>query len=132
RTSVARDGYTYLHVVLVAGVILSAVGDELVIAHPVDELPAAEVAAVVGGPALYLLGHVLFRLRMAGSVSWRRLLGALACVVVGGIGTVAPALVVSALVVGVLVTVIGLEQLAATRRRRGGEATPLERLEAGT
>jgi low temperature requirement protein LtrA len=132
RTSVARDGYTYLHVVLVAGVILSAVGDELVIAHPTDELPAAEVAAVVGGPALYLLGHVLFRLRMAGSVNWRRLAGALACVAIGAVGMFAPALVVSALVVAVLVTVIGLEQLASTRRRRRGEAAPLEQLEAGT
>ena len=81
RTSLARDGYTYLHVVLVAGVILAAVGDELVIAHPTDVLPAAEIAVVVAGPAVYLLGHALFRLRMAGTVSWKRLLGAAACVV---------------------------------------------------
>ena len=37
--ALARDGYTYLHVVMVAGVIVAAVGDELVIAHPTDELP---------------------------------------------------------------------------------------------
>ena len=58
RTTMARDGYTYLHVVLVAGVIVSAVGDELVIAHPTEELPWPEVAAVVAGPAIYLLAHV--------------------------------------------------------------------------
>ena len=63
----ARDAYTYLHVVIVAGVIVAAVGDELVIAHPTEALPAAEVAAVVAGPAIYLLAHVLFRLRMAGT-----------------------------------------------------------------
>ena len=34
RTQTARDAYTYLHVVMVAGVIVAAVGDELVIAHP--------------------------------------------------------------------------------------------------
>ena len=39
RTQLARDGYTYLHAVLVAGIILAAVGDELVIAHPSEELP---------------------------------------------------------------------------------------------
>ena len=39
RTQLARDAYTYLHVVLIAGVIVAAVGDELVIAHPTDELP---------------------------------------------------------------------------------------------
>ena len=38
RTTMARDGYTFLHVVLVAGVIVSAVGDEIVIAHPTETL----------------------------------------------------------------------------------------------
>jgi low temperature requirement protein LtrA len=130
RTRLARDGYTYLHVVMVAGVILSAVGDELVIAHPTDVLPGREVAAVVAGPAIYLLGHALFRLRMAGSVSWKRLGGALACLAVGGVGAFAPGFVLSALLVGVLVTVIGSEHVAAARRRARGEASPLERLEA--
>ena len=54
---------------MVAGIIVAAVGDELVIAHPTDVLPAAEVAAVVAGPALYLFAHALFRRRMAGSWS---------------------------------------------------------------
>jgi low temperature requirement protein LtrA len=130
RTKLARDGYTYLHAVLVAGVILSAVGDELVIAHPTDELSHAELAAVVGGPALYLLGHVAFRLRMAGSVSWRRLGGALGCVAVGAVGLALPALAVQALLVGVLVAVLVLERLAAGRRRRRGDPSPLERLDA--
>ncbi len=39
RTRMARDGYTYLHAVIVAAGIVSAVGDELVIAHPGDVLP---------------------------------------------------------------------------------------------
>jgi low temperature requirement protein LtrA len=130
RTKLARDGYTYLHAVLVAGVILSAVGDELVIAHPTDELSHAELAAVVGGPVLYLLGHVAFRLRMAGSVSWRRLGGALGCVAVGVVGLAVSALAVQALLVAVLVAVLVLEQLAGARRRRRGEPSPLESLEA--
>ena len=129
RTRLARDGYTYLHVVLAAGVIVSAVGDEIVIAHPLERLSAAEIAAVVAGPAIYLLGHALFRLRMAGSLSWKRFGGALACVLVGATGTVAPALVVGTLVLAVLVAVIGLERLAAARRSARGEPSPLERLE---
>ena len=130
RTRLARDGYTYLHVVMVAGIIVAAVGDELVIAHPLDVLPGREVAVVVAGPALYLLAHVLFRLRMARSLSWKRLGGALACVALAPLGLVAPALVLSALVVGVLVAVIALEELAAARRRARGEPSPLDRLEA--
>jgi low temperature requirement protein LtrA len=129
RTQLARDGYTYLHVVMVAGVIVSAVGDELVIAHPLDRLSAAELVAVAGGPALYLVGHALFRLRMAGSISWKRLAGAVACGAVGATGAFAPALVVAALVVAVLIGVIVAEHLAAYRRSVRGEPSPLERLE---
>jgi low temperature requirement protein LtrA len=130
RTRLARDAYTYLHAGLVAGVIVAAVGDEIVIAHPGDELSAEEVAAVVAGPALYLLFHALFRLRMTGSPSWKRLVGALACVACGAIGVVVPALVVAGLVVAVLLGVIAAEQLAAARRAARGEPGPLERLEA--
>jgi low temperature requirement protein LtrA len=52
--------YTYLHVPMVAGIILTAVGDELAIAHPRGHAGAATVAAVLGGPALFLAGQVLF------------------------------------------------------------------------
>lgn len=127
RVRVARDAYTYLHVVIVAGVILTAVGDELVIAHPTEELPGEEVAAVAGGPALYLLAHVALRLRMTGSISACRLTGALACVAVGGIGTL-PALLMAALLIGVLVGVIVADYIAAEHRTARGEPSPLERL----
>jgi low temperature requirement protein LtrA len=129
RTRLARDAYTYLHVVMVAGIILAAVGDELVIAHPTEHLSAEEAAAVVGGPALYLVAHALFRLRMAGSIAWKRLAAALVCVAVGLLAGVVAGLVVGALVVMVLVGLIGAEHLAAYRRRLRGEPSPLERLE---
>jgi low temperature requirement protein LtrA len=131
RTNLARDGYTYLHVVLVAGVIVSAVGDELTIAHPAEPLPGTEVAVVVGGPALYLLGHALFRLRMAGTISWRRLGGAAACVLAGLLGSGLDGLALAALVLAIVVAVIASETLAARRRRARGEPDPLERLELG-
>jgi low temperature requirement protein LtrA len=130
RTRMARDAYTYLHVVLVAGIIVSAVGDELVIAHPTERLGRAEVAAVVAGPAIYLLAHTLFRLRLTGTVSWRRLSGAAACVVVGLVAGRADALMLAILVLGVLIAVIAAERVAAARRARRGEPSPLERLEA--
>jgi low temperature requirement protein LtrA len=130
RTLLARDAYTYLHVVIVAGVIVSAVGDELVIAHPTEVLSGPQIAAVVAGPAVYLLAHTLFRLRMAGSVSWNRLFGALACVAIGFIGIFTPALVVAALLILVLVAVIVSEYVAAARRNARGDPSPLEQLEA--
>jgi low temperature requirement protein LtrA len=128
RTRLARDGYTYLHGLMVAGVIAAAVGDELVIAHPREVLPTAEVVAVVVGPALYLLSHALFRLRMAGTLSRKRLAGAAACAAAGLVGLAVPALALAALIVAVLVSVIASEQVAAARRTARGEPSPLERL----
>jgi low temperature requirement protein LtrA len=129
RTVLARDAYTYLHVVIVAGILLTAVGDELVIAHPTDELPDGELLAVAAGPALYLFSLVLLRLRMSGTLGRRRLVGAIACLAIGAIGTFAPALVVAALLLGVLVAVIVGDQVAAAHRRHRGEPSPLERVE---
>ena len=128
RVLLARDAYTYLHVVLVAGILLNAVGDELVIAHPTEELSGAELAATVGGPALYLLAHVLLRLRMSGTLAVRRLLGAAACVVIGLVGSALSALVVAALLLAVLVGVIVGDQLAGIHRRQRGEPSPLDRI----
>jgi low temperature requirement protein LtrA len=128
RTVMARDAYTYLHVVLVAGIVVTAVGDELAIAHPSDELPGREVAAIVAGPAIYLLGQALFRWRMAGTISYKRLGGTVACLAAAAVGAFAPALVLSSLVTAILVAVITAEQVAGARRRRRGEPSPLERL----
>jgi low temperature requirement protein LtrA len=132
RTVLARDAYTYLHVVMVAGIIVSAVGDEIVIAHPTDRLHGPELAAVVAGPAIYLVAQVLFRLRMAGTLSRKRLGGALASVAAAGVGTFAPALVVSGLLVAVLAAVIASEQVSGARRRARGDPSPIERLDAST
>jgi low temperature requirement protein LtrA len=126
----ARDAFSYLHIPLVAGIIVAAVGDELVIAHPGEGLSAAELACVAGGPAIYLLGHVALRLRMAGSVSRTRLAAAAACVVVGVAAAPLPGLAVAAMVTGVMVVLIASEALSAHRSRLRGEAGPLEALEA--
>jgi len=130
RTTLARDGYTYLHVFIVAGIIVSAVGDELVIAHPTETLHGSALVAVVAGPALYLLAHVALRLRMTGTVGRKRLAGAMACLAVGFLGPHVSALVLSALLLSVLIAVIVAEQFAAIRRDRRGETSPLERLQA--
>jgi len=90
-------------------------------AHPTESLPDAEVAVGAAGPALYLVGQVLVRLRLLGCIYWVRLGGAVACILVGVLGAAVPGLLLEALLVGVLVAVIALEQSGATRRglRRG-------------
>lgn len=56
----ARIAYTYLHVLIVAGIIVSAVADELVLVHP-GHASQAGVVAIIAGPWLFLLGSALFK-----------------------------------------------------------------------
>jgi low temperature requirement protein LtrA len=108
REALGRDAYTYLHIPIVAGIILSAVGDQLLIATPSAHLPVAGAMAVLGGPALYLVGHNLFRWRMVHSVSIKRFV---ACGVLVASVLVAPHIAAvwtgawTALVLAVLVAV---------------------------
>ncbi len=57
----ARLAYTYIHLLMVAGIIVSAVADELVLAHPAGHTGPETTLAVLGGPALYLAGNLLFK-----------------------------------------------------------------------
>ena len=115
----ARDAFTYGHVLIIAGIILVAVGDEIVIAHPLDELKTAELLTVTAGPALFLAAQAALRWRMTGTVSRRRLAGIGLCVIIGLIGWLgAIAIVVGGLLVGLLVLLAIGDEVAA--RVRGG------------
>jgi low temperature requirement protein LtrA len=57
---IARVAYTYVHVLIIAGIIVCAVADEIVLVHP-GHADGAAIAAILGGPALYLLGNLLFK-----------------------------------------------------------------------
>jgi len=130
RTTLARDGYTFLHAVFAAGIILSAVGDELVIAHPTEVLPPSELVALAAGPAMYLFALTLFGYRLTGVLSKRKLFATLACIVVGFAGLFLPALAAAGLLVMVLVAVIWSNYLMASRSGARGEAFSVEQLEA--
>jgi low temperature requirement protein LtrA len=58
---IARNAYTYMHLPIVAGIIVAAVGDELVLHHPGGHTDFKTAAVVIGGPALYLIGNSLFK-----------------------------------------------------------------------
>jgi low temperature requirement protein LtrA len=71
----ARLSYTYLHLPLVAGIIVAAVGDDLVLAHPTGHTGAKTAAVLLGGPALYLIGNLLFKRATANSPALSHLVG---------------------------------------------------------
>jgi low temperature requirement protein LtrA len=57
----ARLAYTYLHMPIVAGIILTAVADELVLKHPDGHSDLKTVVSAIGGPLLFLIGTILFK-----------------------------------------------------------------------
>ena len=72
RNELARDSYSYIHFLLVAGIILLALGLKKAIGHPTDPLDDVPAFALVGGVAVYLLGLVAFRYRHIRTINRHR------------------------------------------------------------
>ncbi|APW38374.1 hypothetical protein RD110_15210 [Rhodoferax koreense] len=112
--------FHYTHVILVAGVIVCAVADELVIGHGPHHVEAKYLAVLLGGPAIYLLGNALFKRVVFGRVPLSHLAGLAALVLLVGIAAHATVAVIGAATTAVLAAVAGWEAVA---RRRPGMAT---------
>ncbi|CAI6066805.1 low temperature requirement protein A [Cohnella sp. JJ-181] len=56
----ARAAYTYTHLLLAASIVLSAVADELLLAHPAGHMETGAALVILGSPALYLLSNMIF------------------------------------------------------------------------
>jgi len=68
--ALGRDVFTYLHLPIIAGIVLMAVGDELVIAHPNEALELSGALTMLCGPALYLVGLVGCLIRVGHEMPW--------------------------------------------------------------
>ena len=124
----ARDAYTYLHMPIVAGIIVAAVADEVVIAHPGSSPSGVELAVILGGPVLYLIGHTLFRLRMIHNVSRKRLVAIAAVAALAPLGAALTSLGVAACVLAILTALAVTEtrNRLATADDRGSSPTPAD------
>jgi low temperature requirement protein LtrA len=98
QNEMARDSYSYLHLAMVAGIVLVALGLKLTIGHTGAHLHTVPAFALLGGLALYLLGHVAFRYRHIHTVNRRRLLLSIVLLILVPVATQVAALVALALV----------------------------------
>jgi low temperature requirement protein LtrA len=71
----ARLAYTYLHLPIVAGIVVCAVSDEILLAHPIGHVEIPAIAAILGGPALFILGVGLFKRTFAQNFPLSHLVG---------------------------------------------------------
>ncbi len=111
RGQIGRDIYTYLHLPIVAGIVLVAVADELVIAHPTDDLHDAGALVALGGPALFLVGLMAAAARIGHAQSRPRAVAVVALLAAVPLAAGASGLLVSALLTALLTLLVVDEQL---------------------
>jgi low temperature requirement protein LtrA len=128
----ARDAYTYLHAPIVAGIIATAVGDDLLIADPGHALRGVGLAMVLGGPALFLVGESLFRLRVTGAANAKRLAVAALLVLLAPLGSHISALALSATVAALLSALAVWELRTTALHRSSVELRHLQPQQGGT
>ena len=120
RAILARDAYTYIHYVIVAGIVGFAVGCKELVGDPTDHLATADAAALCGGVALYLLGHAIFRFRMTRTIGLHHLVAAGAAAALILVAPHVSALAVAGLLAAVLggAAISERLELAGLRRRQ--------------
>jgi low temperature requirement protein LtrA len=98
QNEMARDSYSYVHLLMVAGIVLVALGLKKTIGHFDEHLDTVPAFALLGGLALYLLGHVAFRYRHVKTINRQRLLLAIVLLILVPVAVELPALVTLAIV----------------------------------
>jgi low temperature requirement protein LtrA len=63
---IARLAFTYAHIPIVAGIVLSAVAEEFMLAHPHGPVDFKTASAILGGPVVFLAGNIWFKRAIRG------------------------------------------------------------------
>jgi low temperature requirement protein LtrA len=117
QVRIARDSFTYLHLPMVVGVVVFAVGVKKTLAHVDHELDTVPAVALCGGAALYFLALSAFKRRNIGSFNLPRLVAASALVVLAPVATAIPALLAVGLVAAISVALVAYEFVAYAEAR---------------
>jgi low temperature requirement protein LtrA len=107
----ALHSYSYLHLPMVVGIVLFALGLKTTVAHVSEELDTVPAVALCGGAALYLLGHIAFLFRTTGRVFRRRTIGTVVLLALIPAAIAIPALAALALVGLVCSLVVAYEAI---------------------
>ena len=126
QLAMARDSYSYLHLPMVAGIILFAVGVKKTMGDVGEPLKLVPAVALCGGVALYLLAHVLFRLRNVRTLSRRRLVVAGLLLALLPLAVEWPALATLAVVAGLCAGLIAYESIRYAEARDRVRHAPAE------
>ena len=109
QNELARDSYSFIHLLMIAGVVLIALGMKVTIGHYDEHLHAEPAFALLGGVAIYLIGLVAFRYRHIQTLNRHRLGLAIVLFLLIPVATAIPALLSVAIAVVLLWAMIAFE-----------------------
>lgn len=113
--------FHYIHVILIAGIIASAVADDLVIGHGSHHVEPKYLAVLLGGPAIYLLGNALFKRVVHGRFPLSHFVGlALLALLIPVVGHLSIAL--AGTLTTLVVIMVAIWDSVTRRRARGVQA----------
>ncbi|MET8833476.1 low temperature requirement protein A [Micromonospora sp. NPDC004540] len=125
RVAMARDAYAYFHLVMIAGIILFALGAEEIVREIADpRIGLAEpahgpgVPLFFGGVICYLCGDMLFQLRTLRTLSWTRVAAVLVLAAGIPVASHLPALVALALLTAICVGLVAVEVMLMSEARQ--------------
>jgi low temperature requirement protein LtrA len=113
----ALHAYSYLHLPMVAGIVLFALGLKTTLGDVGKELDTVPAVGLCGGAALYLLGHVAFLFRTTGRVFRRRTVGAAVLLALVPAAMAIPGLAALALVSAMCSLVVAYEVIRHREHR---------------
>ena len=108
----ARLAYTYLHMPIVAGIIVTAVADELVLKHPGGHSDLKTVISAIGGPLLFLFGTILFKHSFRGFLQLSHGVGIIALGVLAWFASELSPLMLSILTTAIMIGVAAWESIS--------------------
>ena len=128
QTTLARDAFSYLHFVMVAGIVLFAMSLKKALAHYDAHLAVVPATALCAGLGAYLLAHVLLRYRISGTIGHGRPVAFAALMVLWPFADDMPALGAMSIAAAIYVVLIAYEAIRYRESRsfirHGGVPTP--------
>jgi low temperature requirement protein LtrA len=112
ETGLVARAYTYVHLLIVGGIIVTAVGDEFALAHATGHADAKTIAALIGGPFLYVAGCAIFKRATAGWYPLSHTAGLGMLALLGYVGTLVEPWVLTLLTSAVLIIIAIWEQIS--------------------
>jgi low temperature requirement protein LtrA len=113
--ALARAAYHLIHPVMVAGIIVAAAGDEKILTQPSSPAGAASAWMILGGPALFVVGHAAFKYAIWRRVPWNRLAGIAAFGLLGATVPVLPEVALAACSAVVVAAIAATDRSRAAR-----------------